>query len=165
MAPPKTLDNLKKAKEALQGIKQHLEPVVQRLKANAFERSTSKAQATVALSVGMMKYMGARLQGLDRGRHADDPLRKELNQMRKVLAEMKARYEVQEEKRKEASVDETIGSDTKKATNKQRKKISTASKHTTIKSKNQPGESKDATTNQKRKSLSPQEPSKKSRKN
>lgn len=100
MATPKALNALHKTKEALDDIKSKLEPVIQRLKDDAFERATAQAQATVSLSIGMMKYMGARLQGLDEGRKPDDSLRKELNQMRKVLAEIKARHS--EEKKPEA---------------------------------------------------------------
>lgn len=92
MATPKALNALQKTKEALNDIKSKLEPVVQRLKDDAFEKATAQAQATVSLSIGMMKYMGARLQGLDQGRKPDDALRNELNQMRKVLAEIKARH-------------------------------------------------------------------------
>lgn len=91
MATPKALIALEKTKEAIDDIKTKLELVVQRLKEDAFEKVTAQAQATVSLSVGMMKYMGARLQGLDHGRKQDDALRQELNQMRKVLAEIKAR--------------------------------------------------------------------------
>lgn len=91
MATPTTMTALTKTKQALEEIKASLEPVIQRLKDNAFNEATGQAQATVSLSIGMMKYMGARLQGLDQGRKADDPLRQELNQMRKVLAEIKAR--------------------------------------------------------------------------
>jgi len=43
------------------------------------------AQAAVALSVGTLRVLGARLRGLDRGRKADDPLRKDLNRIRSVL--------------------------------------------------------------------------------
>lgn len=92
MATPNAVNALQKTKETLNDIKSKLEPVVQRLKDDAFEKATAQAQATVSLSIGMMKYMGARLQGLDQGRNPDDPLRKELNQMRKVLADIKARY-------------------------------------------------------------------------
>lgn len=91
MATPKALDALKKTKLAIDDIKEKLELVVQRLNDDAFEQVTAQAQATVSLSIGTMKYMGARLQGLDHGRTQDDPLRQELNQMRKVLAAIKAR--------------------------------------------------------------------------
>jgi len=91
MATQKALNALEKTKEAIDDIKAKLALVVQRLKDDAFEKVTGQAQATVSLSIGMMKYMGARLQGLDHGRMQDDALRQELNQMRKVLAEIKAR--------------------------------------------------------------------------
>jgi hypothetical protein len=92
MATPKAFDALKKTKQAIDDIKEKLELVVQRLNDDAFEQATTaQAQATVSLSIGTMKYMGARLQGLDHGRTQDDPLRQELNQMRKVLAAIKAR--------------------------------------------------------------------------
>ena len=53
------------------------------------ELEMSEIYATVALSVGMMRYMSARLRGLDQGRSKDDPLRKELDNMKRVLAEVK----------------------------------------------------------------------------
>jgi hypothetical protein len=94
MATPKALDALNKTKEALVTIKDRLQPVLQKLNEDAFEKEsvTAQAQATVALSIGMMKYMGVRLRGLDQGRKADDPLRKELNKMKLVLAEIKKKY-------------------------------------------------------------------------
>jgi hypothetical protein len=95
MATPKALDALKLTKEALLGIKQRLQPVLQRLTDNEFEETTSQAQTTLALSIGMMRYMGARLQGLDQGRKPDDPLRKELNNMKRVLAEIKKKHSTQ----------------------------------------------------------------------
>ena len=90
MATLTTMMAVAKTKQALDQIKA-FEPVVQRLKDNAFNEATGEAQATVSLSIGMMKYMGTRLQGLDQGRKADDALRQELNKRRKSLAEMKAR--------------------------------------------------------------------------
>ena len=55
------------------------------------ELEMSEIYATLALSVGMMRYMSARLRGLDQGRSKDDPLRKELDNMKRVLAEVKKR--------------------------------------------------------------------------
>jgi hypothetical protein len=95
MATPKALDALKLTKEALVGIRQRLKPVLQRLTDNECEETTSEAQTTVALSIGMMQYMGARLRGLDKGRKPDDPLRKELNNMKRVLAEIKKKHSTQ----------------------------------------------------------------------
>ena len=98
-------DALAKTKQAVSDIQTKLQPVLQRLKTDGFEddATTSQAQASVALSIGMMQYMGARLRGLDQGRKADDPLRKELNKMKKVLAEIKQRR--QKEAEKEATND------------------------------------------------------------
>ena len=100
MATPKALEALQKTKEALAGIKSKLEPVLAKLQDDSLERGTrAQGHATVALSLGMMKYMGARLRGLDQGRKPDDPLRQELNNMRKVLAELKEKYKDKEEKK------------------------------------------------------------------
>ena len=90
MATPKALDALEKTKQALAGIKTKLQPVLSRLQDETLDDGTkAHANATIALSIGMMRYMGSRLRGLDQGRNADDPLRKELNNMRRVLAEIK----------------------------------------------------------------------------
>ena len=86
------IDALKKTSDALTNIKQKLQPVIEKLNDDdddGFDKHTPQAQATVALSIGMLKYIGARLQGKDQGRKPDDPLRKELNNMKRVLAEIK----------------------------------------------------------------------------
>ena len=94
MATPKALDALKKTKEALAGIKRRLQPVIHCLQDDTLEAGTkAHAKATVALSIGMMRYMGARLRGLDQGRKPDDPLRKELNNIRRVLAAVQKKNE------------------------------------------------------------------------
>eukprot|EP00536_Pseudo-nitzschia_multiseries_P009159 jgi/Psemu1/22499/gm1.22499_g len=86
MATSKSLTALEKSKEAVLVIKERLAPVLQRLTNDAFGEQTGRAQASVALSIGMMRYMGARLRGLDQGRNSDDPLRKDLNNIKRVLA-------------------------------------------------------------------------------
>mmetsp|Transcript_16665 Transcript_16665/g.34191 ORF Transcript_16665/g.34191 Transcript_16665/m.34191 type:complete len:183 (-) Transcript_16665:159-707(-) len=86
MATPKSLTALEKSKEAVLVIKERLAPVLQRLTDDTFGEQTGRAQASVALSIGMMRYMGARLRGLDKGRKSDDPLRKDLNNIKRVLA-------------------------------------------------------------------------------
>lgn len=95
MSTQKSLDALEKTKEAVVEIKKRLRPVLERLKEdNIFgtdASSTGEVQATIALSVGMMRYMGARLRGLDQGRKQDDPLRMDLNNMKRILAEIKKR--------------------------------------------------------------------------
>ncbi|KAL3943335.1 MAG: hypothetical protein SGBAC_002618 [Bacillariaceae sp.] len=83
------INGLEKAKTAIGTIKERLQVVVDKANDNDFGVYTSQAHATVALSIGMLKYMAARLQGKDQGRKADDPLRAELNSMKRVLAEIK----------------------------------------------------------------------------
>ena len=86
MATPKSLSSLDKSKEAVSLIRKRILPVLQRLADDGFGEATDRAQASVALSIGMMRYMGARLRGLDQGRRPDDPLRKDLNNIKRVLA-------------------------------------------------------------------------------
>lgn len=115
MSSLKSTAALEKTKEAVAGIRERLGTVLKRLKRSdenddgsddnakmsSFGTATSEAQATVALSVGMMRYMGARLRGQDEGRKPDDSLRRELNNMKRVLADIKKR-------RKIAADEETI---------------------------------------------------------
>lgn len=89
MATTKSLKSLEKSKDAVVAIKEKLLPVLQRLADDKFGEATGRAQASVALSIGMMRYMGARLRGLDQGRKADDLLRKDLNNIKRVLAKTK----------------------------------------------------------------------------
>eukprot|EP00934_Nitzschia_sp_Nitz4_P006334 Nitzschia sp. Nitz4//scaffold26_size159584//142269//142700//NITZ4_002517-RA/size159584-processed-gene-0.211-mRNA-1//1//CDS//3329545160//6324//frame0 len=96
--PSEGVETLTNVKKAIRSIKKNLALVVQRLKDDEFGKDTAQAQATVALSLGMLKYMSARLQGLDRGRKPDDPLRKELNHLRKTLAEIKAQKSTESNK-------------------------------------------------------------------
>jgi DNA repair photolyase len=84
-----TIETLKKAKDAIATIRLRMQPVIEKLNDNGFDKNTAQAQATVALSIGMLKYIGVRLQGKDQGREPDDPLRIELNNMKRVLAEIK----------------------------------------------------------------------------
>jgi hypothetical protein len=59
----------------------------------------AEAEAAVALSIGTLRYMGARLKGLDRGRKKDE-LRKELDQIRGLLVSLrKIEGEVEKKKR------------------------------------------------------------------
>lgn len=84
MATKEALKGLEKTGKALVEIKKQLKPFVDRLE-TAEGKALAQAQAAVALSVGTLRYVGARLRGLDQGRKADDPLRQELNEMRRVL--------------------------------------------------------------------------------
>ncbi|KAL7546636.1 hypothetical protein ACHAWF_009971 [Thalassiosira exigua] len=49
----------------------------------------AEAEAAVALAVGTLRYMGARLRGLDRGRKKGDPLRSELDKIRAMLVSLR----------------------------------------------------------------------------
>jgi len=87
MAPTsKSLTAVEKSKDAVSVIKKRLIPVLQRLTDDTFGEATGRARASVALSIGMLRYMAARLRGLDQGRKPNDPLRKDLNNMKRVLA-------------------------------------------------------------------------------
>ena len=88
----KILDAVEKTRAAIDGVERCLLPVLRRLNEGGFEKSKPEAEATAALSIGMVRYMGARLRGLDQGRKPDDALRKELNNMKKVLAEIKKKH-------------------------------------------------------------------------
>jgi hypothetical protein len=87
MATKGALEGLEKTGEALIEIRKQLKPFIAQLE-TAEGKALAQAQAVVALSVGTLRYMGARLRGLDQGRKPDDPLRKELNEMRRVLQEV-----------------------------------------------------------------------------
>jgi len=135
MATPKSLDNLEKTKQAVSNIRERLQPVLQRLKDDEFGADTEEAQASLALSVGMMRYMGARLQGLDQGRKPDDLLRKELNNMKKVLADIKKRKKTPAADSTLNSTDRTLDTNKKPSTTKQEPTIEptmeSTSRHTT----------------------------------
>jgi hypothetical protein len=115
MATRKALDALQNTKDALAGIKRRLQPVLERLGDGSIGEHKAQAQASVALSVGMLRYMGARVRGLDQGRKPDDPLRKELNNIRKVLAAVQKKNKEKKPDNKCASQESTeTKSDSKK---------------------------------------------------
>jgi hypothetical protein len=105
MATSKSLDALRNTREALDEIKKQLKPFLRDLAgasraAEIAETSTcddkgKKAEAAmaVALAMGTLRYMGARLRGLDRGRNPEDPLRKELNSMRKLMVTLQKKID------------------------------------------------------------------------
>lgn len=93
MAEPEALEALDKTKQALQDIQTRLRPFLQRIQedSDASREQRALAKAAVALSIGTLRVMGARLRGLDRGRLPNDPLRQELNRIRNVLVETQQR--------------------------------------------------------------------------
>ena len=49
----------------------------------------AEARAATAVAMGTLRYMAARLKGQDRGRKKDDPLRMELDKMRRLLVTLR----------------------------------------------------------------------------
>ena len=105
-----SFEALNKTLESLKDIRLALIPFIQLLKDDNELNSPSKkkrgddskvnneqltphqraeAQAAVALAIGTLRYMGARIRGLDRGRKKDDPLRIELNKIRGMLVSLR----------------------------------------------------------------------------
>jgi len=99
------ITDLESTKDALAKIKKELRPFVRQLDSDDAAKK-AQAQAVVALSVGTLRYMGARLQGKDEGRAKEDPLRQELdqmrNQMRKVIVQLEKKRKTTEEKDEQA---------------------------------------------------------------
>jgi hypothetical protein len=99
MASGKALDALRNTRDAIQEIQVQLQPfleVAEKESSTAMQRA--QAQAAIALSLGTLRYMGARLRGVDQGRNKDDPLRQELDQMRKLLVALQKKQQHEEEK-------------------------------------------------------------------
>ena len=104
-----SFEALNKTLESLKEIRSALIPFIQLLKDDDELNSSKKkrdddskvnnekltphkraeAQAAVALAIGTLRYMGARIRGLDRGRKKDDPLRIELNKIRGMLVSLR----------------------------------------------------------------------------
>jgi len=125
MSESKPLAALQKTQEALQEIRKQLKPFLLELgvdpaadltpneagnkdkalselkQSTASKETTIKASMAVALAMGTLRYMGARLRGLDQGRKSDDPLRVELNEMRKLMVSLQKKLD--ESKKKETA--------------------------------------------------------------
>lgn len=87
----KHVKSLNTTRDALTKIRQELKPFIKQLDSDNPQKQ-AQAQAVVALSMGTMRYMGARLLGKNEGRSKEDPLRQELDHMRKVLVELEAKH-------------------------------------------------------------------------
>jgi hypothetical protein len=98
MSTPATLKTLQQTKAAIQEIHKQLKPFVSRLKDDTNAHLKVQAQAAVALSIGTLRYMGARLKGNDV--KADDPLRQELNLIRKILVDIETKGKAMSAKKK-----------------------------------------------------------------
>jgi hypothetical protein len=112
MATKEALEGLEKTGKALIEIRKQLKPFIVKLE-TAEGKALAQAQAVVALSMGTLRYMGARLRGLDQGRKPDDPLRQELNEMRRVLTEVEKMKNDESTKKKGTSE----GNDEKRSKN------------------------------------------------
>lgn len=113
MATQKSVEALQKTRDALKQIQKQLLPFLRELSENGPEREISvaskessvkdpdvmrrgkiaMASMAVALAMGTLRYMGARLRGLDQGRKSDDLLRKELNDMRKLMVTLQKKID------------------------------------------------------------------------
>lgn len=96
MTKPNHIAAFQSVQESLANIRKELKPFVRKLDSDNPEEK-AQAQSVVALSIGTLRYMGARLRGKDQGRAADDPLRQELDQMRKVLVALEKKRKAREE--------------------------------------------------------------------
>lgn len=111
MTKPDHLKALQSTKDALVKISKELKPFVQNLESEDADKK-AQAQAVVALSIGTLRYMGARLQGKDEGRSKDDPLRQELDQMRQTLVK------VEKKRKRDDAGDNTKKDETKQVSSK-----------------------------------------------
>jgi hypothetical protein len=84
-----TADALRQSRDALLAIREQMQPFLGR-------PQDPLAQTAVALSLGTLRYMGARLRGLDQGRLPNDPLRQELNNIRQLLVRVKKKKEAEQ---------------------------------------------------------------------
>jgi hypothetical protein len=106
--PAAAADALTKTRAAITNIRTRIQPFLDQLnKGRDNKKSTSTqtalAQSAVALSLGTLRVMRARLQGLDQGgRKPNDPLRQQLNHTREIL--IKAQTKQKEERAKVAAL-------------------------------------------------------------
>jgi hypothetical protein len=120
MGETPNVEALQKTRDALMEIRVSLLPYVKLLKSQEsvkkIDRSAAdasklaEAQSVVALAVGTLRYMGARLSGKDQGRHKTDPLRIELDKMRQTLVTLR---KLEPPKEKKNSAPQNDGASTK----------------------------------------------------
>ena len=94
MTKPEHIDALESTKIALALIRKELKPFVRQLDSDDAAKK-AQAQSVVALSIGTLRYMGARLRGKSQ-KGKEDPLRQELDQMRKVLVDLEKKRKANE---------------------------------------------------------------------
>jgi hypothetical protein len=110
MSSTNSLAPLKKTQNAVLQIRKALTPYIKLLKRHHTQRTGStssnttgtgttekpidkfqitEAEAAVALSIGTLRFIAARLKGQNKGKDKNDPLRMELDKMRKTLVELR----------------------------------------------------------------------------
>ena len=105
MSTKNSLAPLKKTQNAVLQIRKALTPYLKLLKryhdAQTNTNNTpsssepmdmfqiTQAEAAVALSIGTLRFIAARLKGQNTGKGKNDPLRMELDKMRKTLVELR----------------------------------------------------------------------------
>ena len=91
MASQKSLDALEKIRTSLNDIQDnHIGRLLSHLEASQHPRVQAQAKAALAITMGTLRLMGARLRGLD---NVDPLLRTELNQMRKLLRGVQKKHQ------------------------------------------------------------------------
>ena len=117
MSDKAALQPMKRTNESLKQIKATLTPFLTLLdkyhnqtsdssKSNFNKQEITEAEAAVALAMGTLRYMAHRLKGQAKGQKKNDPLRMELDKMRKTLVQCKALRKDKEEelKKKENNI-------------------------------------------------------------
>jgi|AntRauTorckE5430_2_1112549.scaffolds.fasta_scaffold01558_3 hypothetical protein len=119
MSDKAALAPLKRTNGSIQQIKQTLIPFLNLLDKYHNSEKTSQtfdkqqiveAESAVALAMGTLRYMAHRLKGEERGKDKNDPLRMELDKMRRTLVQVK-RLQKPEMK---TSSEEKVGSASKR---------------------------------------------------
>jgi hypothetical protein len=111
MATKANIEALEKTTKALKDIHAQLRPLLAVLREEddgaaprrRHRRNRALAQAAIALSLGTLRFVGHRLSSTapSTGRHDTAQLRKELNQMRKLLVQLKEQADEKEKVPKE----------------------------------------------------------------
>eukprot|EP00979_Chaetoceros_neogracilis_P001111 scaffold197_cov268-Chaetoceros_neogracile.AAC.26 len=98
MSDKAALAPLKRTNGSIQQIKHTLTPFLNLLDKYHNSEKTSQtfdkqqiveAESAVALAMGTLRYMAHRLKGEERGKDKNDPLRMELDKMRRTLVQVK----------------------------------------------------------------------------
>ncbi len=131
MSDEKALLPLKRTSEALKQIKVALTPFLILLdkyhnqssetsKSTFDKQDIAEAEAAVSLAMGTLRYMAHRLQGRSKGKKKNDPLRMELDKMRKTLVQCKG---LRKEKKSPNDEEATSSKDNNRGSATKRRRI------------------------------------------